>query len=108
MESIIITNARDSKKGVRIFFRRHSPKKWNEFVFIGSRRFPKKDGEKKSSDGFRDSQKNFGVRSEFRLCVEIVFLDDGTAVEHTPRCREVVGSNPAGCWAFSLLPLEVK
>ena len=26
-----------------------------------------------------------------------------TAVEHTPRNREVVGSNPAGCWAFSLI-----
>ena len=23
-----------------------------------------------------------------------------TAVEHTPHDREVVGSNPAGCWAF--------
>ena len=23
-----------------------------------------------------------------------------TAVEHTPRDREVVGLNPAGCWAF--------
>ena len=23
-----------------------------------------------------------------------------TGVEHTPRDREVMGSNPAGCWAF--------
>ena len=26
-----------------------------------------------------------------------------TAVEHTPCFRQVVGSNPTGCWAFSLL-----
>ena len=26
-----------------------------------------------------------------------------TALEHTPRIREVVGSNPAGCGAFFLL-----
>ena len=28
-----------------------------------------------------------------------------TAVEHTSHDSEVVGSNPAGCWAFSLLHL---
>ena len=28
-----------------------------------------------------------------------------TAVEPTPRDIEVVGSNPAGCWSFSLLYL---
>ena len=27
------------------------------------------------------------------------------AVEHTPRGREVVGSNPTRCWAFPLLYL---
>ena len=26
--------------------------------------------------------------------------DCRTSVEHTPRDKEVVGSNPAGCWAF--------
>ena len=26
-----------------------------------------------------------------------------TAAERTARNREVVGSNPAGCWAFSLI-----
>ena len=25
---------------------------------------------------------------------------DGAVVEHTPRDREVVGSNPASCWAL--------
>ena len=29
----------------------------------------------------------------------------GTAVEHTPRNLDVVGSNPAGCWAFLFLLL---
>ena len=28
-----------------------------------------------------------------------------TVVEHTPYDREIVGSNPAMCWAFSLLYL---
>ena len=28
-----------------------------------------------------------------------------TAVEHVSRDREIMGSNPFGCWAFSLLYL---
>ena len=32
---------------------------------------------------------------------------DGTAVEHTPRDLEVVGSNPACCLAFFLLSFSV-
>ena len=32
----------------------------------------------------------------------------GTSVEHTPRDRVVVGSNPAGCWAFFFSSLSYQ
>ena len=38
-----------------------------------------------------------------KLCVDQLSSGCSTAVEHTPHDREVVGSNPAGYWAFSSL-----
>ena len=32
----------------------------------------------------------------------------GTAVEHTPRDKDVMGLNPAGCWAFLFSSLSYQ
>ena len=39
------------------------------------------------------------------LLVSLLGSGCSTVVEHMPCDREVMGSNPAGCWAFSLLYL---
>ena len=51
---------------------------------------------KKSTDKFLES---IGAR------VSNKSNKNRAAVEHTPHDKEVVGSNPAGCWAFFLFSI---